>query len=354
MPPDRLVILECARRLGLTTARRASGPHRGRVDDVLVTLEITRERLHVLAHGRFPHELAIEYETAGTRILATLGAGDLQTGDAGFDRKVRVRAPHEPERVMAALAQRTRRALLGLLAAGGRIHENTLHVENPESPDEAPVLVDLVREAAFVARELSVTAQEAPGKLFDNTFDVEAGVRLASLHVLLRSFPDHADTARAAETCLNDADPEVRRVAREAEQSGERGKVALLRIATASDAGHFARITALERILDRDPARRMTDMLVEAAASLDDVLPAAIRGARNPSVAVLERLAGGEEVPAGVRRAARDRLGRGEDPATVGRLSIAEPANRGALSPASEGGGLSLPDDDRRRRKPRR
>ena len=285
---------DAADRLGFPPGKLGA-PRRGRVDEILVEIASDESigSVRIAAHGHFPVGLVIAAETASTRIRGMLGDGDVRTGDAPFDRRILIRF-ERPALVLAALDYATRVALVRHFDEKGVVEGNRV-LADVSRPEGIERIVGAARHAVDIARALSIEPAAIPGKLFDNTFDVQPGVRLANLRTLLADYPASEDAERGARTCLSDSDLDVRLTAALSSLSGERGRSLLRSLGEGRDVR-----LALRRIAD-DDAQTGT-----------------------------------------IREAARDALSRlGAAPAE-GRLSLAPGDSAGAVSVATDGGEVSL------------
>lgn len=315
-----------ARRLGLKAVLKRNA-FRGTVAGLRV--ELTREGgVHrVVVHARLPAGFSLSRETMRSRVGGLLGAGDLVTGDPGFDFQVRVTAGADELRTRAVLSSVTRPEIRRLLAAGVSVGADTLEYATADAVTDPDAIVAMTRGLAQLAQWLSVTPQQVPGRLFDNTFDPEPEVRLRCLQALLDSFPDSGDCERGATTALSDSDIRVRRLGAFAPQSGARGVEALLKMAADERLALADRETALEAFL--------------------------VRAAPERAIEELERLQSNSSLPSGLRKAAARAYLRLHGKAAAGRISLSSSTTSGALSEPADAGAVSVvpePAPPRRKR----
>lgn len=208
-------------------------------------------------------------------------------------------------------------------------------------------MVRVVRDLALLARMLSVPQPQVPERLFDNTFDREAGVRNRCLQALLDTFPDSGDCERAARSALSDSDVRIRRLGALAPQSGERGLSTLLEMAGDERLSLEDRAAALEGFLDRASPARVVEELVERLAKgsgglFARLLVRALGDAGEGVRPSLERLQSDVSLPANVRKAAARALERILGKSGAGRVSLAGRTKSGALSEPAERGAVSV------------
>ena len=270
----RLLLRDRARRAALwPSAARAAG---------LDVIEASRERL-VARAGLLTVWLSHGEGVGDTTLITIEGPGlspdltirrespfeegrdrEVETGDAAFDATAWVDGPLALAR--AVLDSRNRRSLRALLEGvrgepNGALLHGVLRIEIPHRPlGTGPPdsftggrgrLGDAVAAAIELARRLTTPADVAR-RLADNLkSERTAGVRLASLRVLVANYPDHPATREALLGVLDDPDPEVR--LRAAIGLGPDGRNVLRALAADERADDETSARAVER-LDADVA----------------------------------------------------------------------------------------------------
>jgi hypothetical protein len=208
------------------------------------------------------------------------GNEDVQTGDASFDRKVRIEGG-EAE-LLAVLDARTRRLVEELVQKGGSIADGKIRIRRPGASEShvgptLELMADLGKHLAanrpHVARHLGQRARS----------DDLPTVRRRALQVLLARFRDRDETRETCEALLRDRDPALRLMS--AQALGHAGLAALSAILADASISADLRAEALdhlsrrgdpdstgplvrEHLRDRDAPVRKT--AIEAAGRLRD------------------------------------------------------------------------------------
>ena len=258
----------------------------------------------------------------------------------------------EPETALAVLGSGERNELIPLLGRGAIVRENQIRLALTPPLDDEDQIVELAQRMAWLALRFAIRPSEVPSRLFDNTYDPAAGVRLSCLEALLHRHPAADETARAARFSVRDTDPVVHRTAALAPQSGERGAEALLGMAQNAALARSDRIIAMRGFLERaPPSRVVVEMRGTAERSRTAaVFEEALESARAEAQPALEELRVLRELPDPVRNAVRRALARITGQTAAGAVSIAEPAG-GAISVADDRGQVSIVSRAKRRQR---
>jgi hypothetical protein len=221
-----------------------------------------QDRVTITIEGQ-PGELELRAEGLRTAVVKAIGARELTIGDPAFDDGVYVQG--WPPLVFALLDAETRRVVLRLLqdridvpssaigrSLGGRasVAGGQLRVEMPDPSSAPPAYVaDTLSGLLAVARRLARPADVA-GRLAVNVGrEPLVTVRVRSLDVLVREYPDRRATRQALRTALGDSTLEVRVQA--AKALGEEGEPTLRAIASAEDGPDDIQARAIRALGER-------------------------------------------------------------------------------------------------------
>jgi len=347
-----------ARAAGLTGVVETSRDLSGWAGRVHVRLsryetEVSGTRL-VLSGPGLAGGFTVRPEALETTLRAAVGQREVEIGDETFDRLAWIQG--SPALAHALLDRPAREAFRsvfgGYLQRAGKmpflasalLDDGTLSLDVPEVPKRKgttegaldalfaaitgkeaseggslgrPERLPEVLEAALAfARRLEPPADVAR-RIAENLRDEPLpGVRVRSLTVLVREFPDHPATREALLAAREDPDAEVR--LRAAAELGEEGRDVLLALAEgegAEDATTARAVTALGTRLDPGEARRLLSQALRTRRTATARACIEVLGRqRGPdSVAMLARVLAVERGELAV--AAADALGATRDPA---------------------------------------
>jgi hypothetical protein len=215
-------------------------------------------------------ELALVAESEWEPLRKLFSGEDLRTGDADFDRAVRVGGPEPP--TLAVLNARTRLRIRKLVGKGsgqvvhGRVQctvEGTL-----QGGEGIPAKLD---ELLGLARLLQVDAGQVPRLLADNACeDPDPGVRRRNLEVLARSYPERPEAKAAGHALLEDQEPSIRLLA--AELCGEEGRAVLRELVADAKVDAATRAGALSQLTRRGIDHDVQDLVALAIRSREEAL----------------------------------------------------------------------------------
>ena len=358
--------------------------------------------------GDYPFRTRVVVGSGSKISCSPAGHAGVSTGDAEFDKTVRLQGPEDL--VLASLDADARRSIAALVGMGGEVKPNgDIVLQHNGQLYGTPLLDEIAGLMAAVATALSAVEpdQVAAAMARNAAGDPEPGVRMRNLKLLLKTYRDSPAARAAAAAGLRDADPAVRLCA--ASFAKDPGMLRQL-VADASVAGPV-RAEALRHAWEGSPETVMLalDSGVEEveivalqvaavgrhASMLDRVLALA-NGASDRLAEATAKALGAFQDPRvqpalldlvrrdsrEVRRAAAWSLGQigavetvepllqlaGQDPfedvqdaarlavrriqsrlgaVDEGRLSVTESSDEGALSVAPDEGGVSLADQGR-------
>lgn len=250
-----------------------------------------RVRIVVGGLGHGPYGLTVRPEGAGTAFEKVFDGGEIETGDAAFDRAAYVQGERALAR--AVLGVEARRALAGLL--GGRlavrapegreerlevsalVAGDELRVETVSGPGEAEALSGALEALLSVARRL-VAPPDLASRIAENSAtEPDAAVRLANLRTLLGEFPAAGPTREATLAGCRDADASVRLEA--ALSLGEEGLALLGELAGGEEVPEETAARAVEALGERLPPSEALAILSRALDSGRPILARAAIGA---------------------------------------------------------------------------
>ncbi|MBI5369011.1 MAG: hypothetical protein HZA54_18390, partial [Planctomycetes bacterium] len=257
--------------------------------------------------------LFLGHADAAARLLGALGevgVVHVASGDASFDRAVRLRG--DPLLLAAALDAPTRSGVRGLVAEGrGELAEGVFRLEWPLPDLDGEKLVPPVQALVHLARRFQRARTESAAMLAENVCaEAEPAVRLRQFKLLLAMHTSHAASAAAANWAIEHA------WSREAldlgcTRLGDDALPVLERLAASPDAPGERRAEALTRLAGRIPGERLVPLLLQVVA-----------GAAGPARAQAVRALGRLRCPAGF--------------APILGLAAAEPADPETLAAAAE------------------
>lgn len=208
--------LAAARELGLLFVPDPRGGNHvgsGRIDGFEVRIErsnaITSERtVTVAGAGRIPIDFELHERGFASHAAPSAPRDHVRTGDHGFDARIRVAA--RPAFALAALNAEARRRVLSLSDRGSvQVARGLIEVRLRR--DTAYTLVDTVRQAVQLAPHLCITEGGFAAALARNVEeDPVPGARIASLALLLETYPRSAEVTEALSAASADPDARVR------------------------------------------------------------------------------------------------------------------------------------------------
>jgi hypothetical protein len=189
--------------------------------------------------GRLPLALKLGAETLLTRTLAP----DILTGDAAFDHQARITGS-EPV-ALAVLDRETRTLVMREVVHRGAVVEGgCIRLIKPKLGDVAEAIPDLVE----LAQHLAVSTGDIPRRLARNVdSDLQAGVRVRNLRVLLDHHRDHEVTPEVCRRALGSPYPSLRVEA--GIGLGEEGVTALCELARDESVDEELRVRAVEHLI---------------------------------------------------------------------------------------------------------
>lgn len=224
------------------------------------------------------------------------------------------------------------------------------------------IFAECLRELARLAAARRTPFESVPGRLARHaTEEALAPVRENGLRALVRKYPNHAATGRAAAECLSDPDPSVRFVA--ALGSGATGVPVLAALAADEFASAAQRTRAIRALASKGDAAAETPLLralttplgssavaivralgrvgtVRAVAPLRSVVPRTsdpIRSAALEAIASIQsRIEGGGHGSLSVASVAGGAAGALALSSDAGRLELAPPGETATAPTAAE------------------
>ncbi|MFN3200476.1 MAG: hypothetical protein ACE366_18905 [Bradymonadia bacterium] len=223
---------QAAEKLGMVAQLGRTFETRERIDGVLEGFDVRIESregtekknsnkkvtcFEVDSGGLIPNTIKFSREGFGTTLGRIVGRGDLEVGDADFDRAVFIQGPSLI--LYAVLDAKTRSMLQRHIEEYDlSVGEGRARAESTERVRRAEIIVGQIKSMAVLTERLCVRRRdEIPARLRRNVeSDPFHVIRGRCLSMLLEHYPDHDQTALAAEVALQDSEPEVRVLAAEA------------------------------------------------------------------------------------------------------------------------------------------
>jgi len=161
--------------------------------------------------GDYPFRTRVVVGSGSKISCSPAGHAGVSTGDAEFDKTVRLQGPEDL--VLASLDADARRSIAALVGMGGEVKPNgDIVLQHNGQLYGTPLLDEIAGLMAAVATALSAVEpdQVAAAMARNAAGDPEPGVRMRNLKLLLKTYRDSPAARAAAAAGLRDADPAVR------------------------------------------------------------------------------------------------------------------------------------------------
>jgi len=223
----------------------------------------------VVEGGGLPHNLELRGEGLGSTLTKFFQGEDIQIDDARFDEDLLIKG--DEALAVALLGDEARRLTSHLIEQGGLVRDGQVYYEERGTMGDAREITQWLRYLRQLAGELTMRDRRIEGLLSRNAMtDNNPAVRRRNLALLMREYPRHEVTQKAAHAALTDPHPVVSLQA--SIFLGDEGLGRVLDLVADARTPQSARTHALSYLGSRTPTAEVLAVLLQVADDQDLVV----------------------------------------------------------------------------------